>query len=361
MNIEIKLTNKEIKRLRVMRPIRPYRVKIQLTNACNARCRHCNVYKLFPKFLSTHIVEKLIISVQRMGCEEIDFTGGEPTLHPDFLNLFKRAKEAGLKVKINTNGYLINEFLAKEMVKLGLRELAISIDSHIPKVHNSIRGLKNGWQRVIRAISLVDKYRKIFNKDNIITVYSIIHKNNYRDTPKILDLKKIVNFDEINFIPIKNSENRLLFFSKNEIEDFYSTIRPLLLRKYKELGFTGIYRTINDPFEILFSSSYSGISDGKYTEKIYRNISCFVPNFYAYIMCDGSVVPCCVAPHRFKKRYIIGNIYRNSFDKIWNSKRFNLFRKSLKRPPYEMCKTCSGHHTEFNIKINKIINEKIHT
>jgi MoaA/NifB/PqqE/SkfB family radical SAM enzyme len=122
MNIEIKLTNREIRQLKHFHAIRPYRIKIQLTNACNARCAHCNLYKLPPRTLHTSIAKELLTSAKEMGCEEIDFTGGEPTLHPDFLDLFKIAKKLELKVKINTNGYVINEILAKEIYRLGIRE-----------------------------------------------------------------------------------------------------------------------------------------------------------------------------------------------------------------------------------------------
>jgi hypothetical protein len=49
-------------------------------------------------------------------------------------------------------------------------------------------------------------------------LYSIIDRDNYEDTPKVLDLKKVANYDEINFIPIKNAENSDKFLTEEEFE-----------------------------------------------------------------------------------------------------------------------------------------------
>ncbi len=352
--MKIKLSIQDIRKVRNNEAVRPHRVKFQLTNGCNARCLHCNLYLIKPDVLKSEIVLKTLKIIKSMGCREVDFTGGEPTLHPDFLKFVKYSNTLGLTVKINSNGYLIDNYCAERLVSYGIREVAISIDSHCPEKHNQRRRLDDGWERAMGAIQNLDKYKKKYNSKAKIVVYSIINKNNYIDTPKILDLKKVANYDEINFIPIKNKENKKDFLSRGELKDFYDRVRPILLKKYSKYGFTGIYRTVSDPFELERHGNnfLSATTGGLYTKKIYQNISCVVPCFYAYIISDGSVTPCCVAPHHLHKDLIMGNINKSDFDSIWNSKRFVGFRKKLRKPSFSICSCCSGHHTDFNIDVH---------
>lgn len=350
--MRINLEREDIDRLNHSLPIRPHRVKFQLTNACNARCQQCNLYKIKPQMLSANAIDSTLEMLGRMDCREVDFTGGEPTLHPGLISFFEKANQLGFKIKMNSNGYLVDTVLAETITRLGLREFAISIDSHNPIKHNQQRRLDDSWQKAIAAIQNIDRFRNLYQTGTRIVLYSIIDNRNYLDTPRVLDLKEIANFDEINFIPIKNPENHAQFLSEQQLGEFYQEVRPALLERYKKYKLKGIFRTIDDPFEVLSSAAQSDTSGGLYTEAIYNRIACRVPSFYAYVVSDGSVVPCCVAPHHLEPGYIMGNINETPFDIIWNSERFNSFRKSLLKPSYLICKCCSGHHTAFNIDID---------
>ena len=350
--MKITLSESEIKKTLVNKGVRPHRVKFQLTNSCNARCKHCNLYLIKPDMLSRERVLNTIKEVVEMGGKDVDFTGGEPTLHPNLLEFIDTSTKLGLSVKMNSNGYLIDEKLAEKIVNAGVKEFAISIDSHDPDEHNQRRRLNDSWQRAISTINNIDKYRKIENSSLKIVLYSIITNKNYLDTLRVLDLKKIANFDEINFIPIKNDDNKQDFLNEDQIDDFYKNIRPQLLKKYEEYGLKGIFRTVNDPFEVLNSKREDNSTEGLYTKEIYKHIPCYICNFYAYIVSDGSVVPCCVAPHYLCERYIMGNINEKTFGEIWNSERYNYLRANLQKPNFNICECCSGHHTAFNIDVN---------
>ncbi len=351
--MQIELGRTDIETVKSGGAVRPHRVKFQLTDACNARCLRCNVYNTRRDYLNGEVVRDTLEAIKEMGGQEVDFTGGEPTLHRQFGKLFEDANRLGLGVKVNTNGYLVDERLAKKMVRCGLREFAISIDSHEPGRHNAVRRLRDGWERAIKAVQYVDKYRRELGTNTNIVIYSIIDRYNYQDTPKMLGLKRVADFDEINFIPVKNAENKEGFLTPRELDDFYTRVRPVLLEEYAALGLKGIFRTVNDPFEILSSGSESHPQDGLYTEEIYKRISCVVPDFYAYIVSDGSVVPCCVAPHHLAPELIMGNVNTQGFKEVWDSDRFQQLRKELLKPHLEICKCCSGHHTAFNIDISR--------
>jgi MoaA/NifB/PqqE/SkfB family radical SAM enzyme len=355
--MKIKLSSEDLKKLKKNRGVRPHRVKFQITNACNARCKHCNLYLIKPDVLPRTTVLNTLSDLAELGCKEVDFTGGEPTTHPDFIEFIQTATNYGFSVKANTNGFLLNEKLADGMVKAGLKELAISIDSHNAEEHDKRRCLPGGWQRAIDGINFIDKYRKKYSTKTKIILYSILSNKNYKHAPEIIDLKKIANFDEINFIPIKDIENKGDFLSKEQIEDYYRNIKPTLVKKFHDYGFTGIFRTVDDPFGVIASKTEDRSTLAQYTEEIYKNLPCFISNFYAYVISDGSVVQCCVAPHHLTPEFIMGNINQQSFKEIWNSDRYNNLRQILLNPRFEICKCCSGHHTAFNLDINQQIEE----
>lgn len=355
--MKIKLTEEELKKTKVNRGVRPVRVKFQITNACNARCKHCNLYLIKPDTLSREVVLQTLSDLHDLGCRDVDFTGGEPTTHPNLIEFMETANKYGFNVKTNTNGFLLTEELAEKMIKAGLKELAISIDSHSAEEHDKRRCIPGGWRHAIDGINYIDKYRKFYKTDTKVILYSILTNKSYQYATDIIDLKKIANFDEINFIPIKDVENEKDFLSKDQIQDYYQNIKPILVKKYQEYGFTGIFRTIDDPFGVIASKTDEKSTIAKYTEEIYKDLPCYISNFYAYIISDGSVVQCCVAPHHLKPEYVMGNINEKSFKEIWSSNRYNQLRKLLLKPCFEICKCCSGHHTAFNLDVHQQLKE----
>lgn len=89
---------------------------------------------------------------------EIDFGGGEALMHKDVLELVAYAKSLGFRTTIASNGFLIDEKMAKRIVDAGLDSLVLSLDSLKPEIHDSMRGVSGVAQRVLNAIEYVRKY-----------------------------------------------------------------------------------------------------------------------------------------------------------------------------------------------------------
>ena len=83
----------------------PRQVSIALTNFCDLRCRYCYAPK-HKASLHTDSVLRWLKELDTEGCLGIGFGGGEPTLHPDFVNICKRvAGETQLAVTFTTHGH----------------------------------------------------------------------------------------------------------------------------------------------------------------------------------------------------------------------------------------------------------------
>lgn len=113
-------------------PAAPKRVIIEPTNACNLGCAYCgNRTMLRPrKFIDLALFERMVEEMVQHGIPRMTLhTGGEPTLHPRLPEMIRIAKRAGRVVNMSTNGTLLTEKLARELVDAGPDMLNISADA----------------------------------------------------------------------------------------------------------------------------------------------------------------------------------------------------------------------------------------
>lgn len=127
---------------------------IEVTSDCNLSCVHCHVGTeergITPPFDDLSKVIKRIAAIKEFGM--IAFTGGEPLVRPDLMDLIELTSKAGLYVVIATNGTLIDRKTAKELKKRGVVGVAVSVDSILPDLHDKIRGRENVFEQAIRGI-----------------------------------------------------------------------------------------------------------------------------------------------------------------------------------------------------------------
>lgn len=118
----------------------PLLVWIELTRRCNLRCPHCYIDAGTARQdeLSTHELMHLVGELADMGVWAVTFTGGEPTLHPDFVDLVKFARARGLLVGIATNGMFLSEALLDALPRDGVI-ISVSLDN-LHFVHGSPAG-----------------------------------------------------------------------------------------------------------------------------------------------------------------------------------------------------------------------------
>ncbi|MBI1850089.1 MAG: radical SAM protein [Planctomycetes bacterium] len=132
----------------------PLKVVWEVLYPCNAKCQTCSRWEApyDPRALSTEEGKVLIRQIAEIGAPTLSFTGGEPMLRPDLFELMTEAKRRGLTTTINTNGLLIDERRAKEMVATGVDGIYMSLDGADPATNDAMRGIPGYHAKVIRAI-----------------------------------------------------------------------------------------------------------------------------------------------------------------------------------------------------------------
>ncbi|MFH1508450.1 MAG: radical SAM protein [Candidatus Omnitrophota bacterium] len=138
---------------------------IALLESCFLRCRMCYKWQSdidHRSGMEPTIAEwkSFIYSLRGMvkGRFQINFAGGEPLAREETLLLIDYASKLGFDTLLATNGYLINETMAKKIACSGLNTVNISLDSLIEERHDYIRGVRGVYSKVLSAIDLLDKY-----------------------------------------------------------------------------------------------------------------------------------------------------------------------------------------------------------
>ena len=128
---------------------------IALTYNCQCSCDHCVTAKYKKRGESELTTDEFMMIIDKLpeiGVNMVSFFGGEPLLRRDLLALIKYSKQRGLKVQLETNGYLLTAKLAKELKNAGLDTVGVSIDSSDRDVHDRWRGVKGSFDQAVEAI-----------------------------------------------------------------------------------------------------------------------------------------------------------------------------------------------------------------
>lgn len=153
----------------------------ELTLSCNLRCRHCGSSAGSPRSneLTTKEALALCDQLPDLLVQEVDFSGGEPLLRPDWKEIAFRLKDLKIHTNILTHGLDLTVEKIKEISEAGITCVGLSIDG-LQKNHDFIRGRPGGFQRTLQSIDLLNT---LGMKSNIITTVSSL---NVDDLPELM-------------------------------------------------------------------------------------------------------------------------------------------------------------------------------
>lgn len=157
------------------------RIDIKITYKCNNHCKFCvqgdkRKYSLDKS--NTEI--KTILRENRVNYERVTFTGGDPLIRADILELVRYAKSLGYRIQIQTNGRMCayRDF-CKKIIEAGVDEFAISIHGHNAELHDSLTSSKGSFEQSISGI------KHLIYLDKLVITNTVITKLNFRFLPQI--------------------------------------------------------------------------------------------------------------------------------------------------------------------------------
>ena len=157
----------------------------ELTRRCNLRCIHCENQcgEVSPRELSTEQIRCVARELVQLGCRDIEVSGGEPLLHPDWDDLCRVFAGVGLRPALITNGTLLDQEHLARVLDAGVAAVGISLDG-LQATHDSIRlrpaAGPSPWRQTVAAIE-----RALPRIETI--VITAVNRRNLAELPALRD------------------------------------------------------------------------------------------------------------------------------------------------------------------------------
>jgi MoaA/NifB/PqqE/SkfB family radical SAM enzyme len=165
---------------------------------------------------------ELIDRLAAWGVPIIAFSGGEPLMRPDILELMARAHEKGIYVALATNGTLITKPKAAEIKQAGAEYLQISLDGADAVTHDHFRGVDGAFERTLDGI------RNAVAEKFFVSISTTATQANKGQIPAIIDLGDRLGVNWImvyNFVPAGRGQGiRDADLSPDEREDLLKVL-----------------------------------------------------------------------------------------------------------------------------------------
>jgi len=133
-------------------------VQISLTRACQLNCSHCYLGGKDNFFLSFDKAKSLLLALRDLGVKKIEYSGGEPTLSPDFDKIVSFGKKLGFYQTLLTNGFHFSKENFRAILK-SFDKIRISLDGP-PELHNKIRQKERAFENAFSNLKKLFREKK---------------------------------------------------------------------------------------------------------------------------------------------------------------------------------------------------------
>ena len=295
----------------------------EMTTLCNLECKYCyNYWKKeednipeIEKFNSKKTLKQFFRSTK---CDDVTFSGGEPTMKfEELLDCIMYVKARNKSVTIITNATLLDDEKIDLLAKLKVDLFEITINSYNKDLHEKINGKKDSFDKSIENI------KKIQNKGIEVVTPIVITKYNVQDISETLEFIHSLGIQRI----MVNRYN-IGGYGCNEVKNILPTMQELreAYRKCQEFAIkynTQLYSLVCVPQCVINPKDYPNI---QFSNCDYNNLT------RRYTLSrDGNIRYCNHSPE------VIGNVFKNKMRDILKSDKL---KKWAEIEP-EFCKDCN--------------------
>jgi MoaA/NifB/PqqE/SkfB family radical SAM enzyme len=182
-------------------PAKPLDVICEISYICNLACPTCFRWTAKPDEheLTAAQWKEVIAKLKTwLWTFNLTFTGGEPFLREDLLDIIKFAADNGIVTNVVSNGSLIDKALARKIVASGLDGLSLSLNSLTRHIHNETRGTNGSFDEVMTAIENVKAVRAGMR----LSLSTTAVRENIGELVEMVEFTKAAGLYGIHFQPI---------------------------------------------------------------------------------------------------------------------------------------------------------------
>jgi len=297
----------------------PLTINWALNNSCNFLCRHCYSRDDTHQELDSATLCDAMEKVAKMGVLAVNFGGGEPLLRHDLITIAASASKSGLQVSMNSNGYLIDHETAKALKRAGFTKIGISIDSHLPEVHDQFRGVPGSHKRACKALSYLAE------AGIRTSISTVICRINLDEIDSLISFACSHGAQQLN---LHNFKCAGLGMAHRDELDLTPAEWRVFYRKAlaaKDRG-AGLDISFDDP--IIASLGLKGGAGSLVKGSVCGKLSLNIKS-------NGDITPCGFIP------IVIGNIVSDDLERLWRDS--PILEKLRHKEPTGKCVSCSSY------------------
>ncbi len=283
--------------------IYPVEIEISPSGTCNHRCVFCAVdYMGYqPDFLKKDIILRDISQMSGRGLKSVICSGeGEPLLNKDMPDIANEIKACGVDVAMSTNGALFTSEKLQDCLR-AFTWVRYSVASMEDASYDRIqRGKPGDLERVKTNLVEAVRVKKAQGLSTTLGVQCLLLPDNMAGLP---DMARQLREIGVDYLTVKPYSQHL--HSENTFEIDYGAMLDLE-RELKE------YET--EQFSVYFRAN---AMKKMHHKKCYRQ--CHGLPFMTHIDARGNIWPC--VAHIGTEEFCYGNIYEETFEKIWEGRR----------------------------------------
>jgi radical SAM protein with 4Fe4S-binding SPASM domain len=332
----------------VSAPPLPGELQVEVTAACNLRCRMCLVRYRPPldRIEGSLSFERFRAIVDALpALHTLTLQGlGEPLLAPDLFGMIAYATARGVRAGFNTNATLLTRPTAERLVDAGLGWLCVSLDGASPATYEAIRDGARLARVAANVRGLVEVMRERRATRPALSIVFVAMRRNVAELPAVVALAAEWGVPAVRVQSLSHS------FSDTDPGGAYREIREFAAAE-------ALWPAPEAAAEAAFAEAARVAAARGVALRLPRLVEssarrapgepgCDWPWRAAYVRHDGRVQPCCMLMGG--DRAILGDADRDGLGAVWRGDGYEAFRAALTgSTPPDVCAGCAMYRGVF--------------
>ena len=172
----------------------PLAVLAELTHRCPLQCPYCSnplEMEVASAELTTAEWCRVMDELAEIGVLQIHFSGGEPAVRKDLVQLVRHATQVGLYSNLITSAVMLTKARLQELADAGLCHVQISVQGSESLVADRVGGFKNGHAKKLQVAAWT---REVGLP---LTINAVMHRQNLHQLPEIIDMAVALDADRL--------------------------------------------------------------------------------------------------------------------------------------------------------------------
>jgi MoaA/NifB/PqqE/SkfB family radical SAM enzyme len=270
-----------------MRDARLPLVTFYLTERCNSRCVTCDYWRHGRADATLESVLRVVPDLRRLGTRVALLSGGEPLMNPEWRDIARALRDAGVRPWLLTSGLSLAKHAA--VAAEAFETITVSMDGTNSTMYAAIRGL-DAFDKVCEGARVAAR------AGAAVSLRVTLQRTNYRELPRFVAVAREIGARQVSFLAV-DVANAHAFARSGPVA------QGLALDADDVARFGALVDTLEHEEAAAFESGFIAESPAKLRRLrdyfgalcglcAYPPVRCNAPAFSAVVGVDGRVSPC---------------------------------------------------------------------